>query len=190
MNIFEELDAQLEEINRPEANDAWEIRDMDAATWASRKAAAAAATIDDVGAWERREIERIKTVADAERGRAQSSLSFFTNHLGAYLGRLVHDGRKTKSLDLPGGRVALRNQPDKLDIADDAAIEWAQSTYDDEHAPLKTKVTLDRRAFRAEVDMIDGGRVVSKLTGEVLDFARWTEGGENVYFQPEAEAEA
>lgn len=185
MSIFERLDEQLLETSQPNVTEAWEIRDMDAAAWASRKAAEAQTAIGDIDLWMEREIQRIKDVANHERHRAENDLEFFTNHLGAYLGKLVNEGRKTKSLDLPGGRVALRNLPDKLDIVDEAAIEWAER----ENLPqvTRTKVVLDRRGFRDQVELTEGGVVVSKVTGEVLDFARWTEGGEKVYFTAEVE---
>jgi phage host-nuclease inhibitor protein Gam len=185
MGIFERLDEQLMEPNEPFDKEAWEIRDMDAAAWASRKARAASDAIADVDAWEQREIERIKDVADHERTRMQNDLDFFTNHLGAYLGKLVNEGRKTKSLDLPGGRVALRNQQPKVDIVDDAAIDWALR----ENLPqvTRTKVVLDRRGFRDQVELVEGGAVVFRATGEVLDFARWTEAEQKVYFTTEVE---
>ena len=180
MDTYARLDEALINEDNQDTPEAWEIRDMDTAAWASRKAHRASTELARMEAWRDEQVARIDRIVNTEAARSERDLEFFTNHLGAYLSKLVHEGRKTKSLDLPGGTIRMRAKQPALDIVDDAAIEWAQAN--DHNIMLRTKVSLDRVTFKKRVDLVDGGTVVYPVTGEVLEFARWTEGGDSVSF--------
>lgn len=169
-------DEKLIEEARP-----WEIGDMDAAAWASRKAAAAAHAIVDINAWESREIARIKEAAQSERVRVERDLGFFTGHLGSFLSKLVNGGRKQKSLDLPGGRISIRAKQPKVEIIDEDAIAWAEAN---EPQVVRVKKELDRVPFKKMLDLLPGGVAVDRGTGEVLPFVRWEAQGDSVSFDP------
>jgi phage host-nuclease inhibitor protein Gam len=159
----------------------WEIEDMDSAAWASRKAAAAARAKTDVLAWKAREIARIEETAQSEISRIERDLGFFTGHLGSFLSRLVNAGRKQKSLDLPGGRVAIRAKQPKVEILDEDAIAWAEAN---DIPVVRVKKEVDRVALKKRLDLLEGGVVFDRETGEMLPFIRWEPQGESVSFDP------
>jgi phage host-nuclease inhibitor protein Gam len=181
--LFDRLDENLMgESLVDESKEPWFIRDMDAAAWASRKAARLHHNKTDIDAWEAHEIAKVKEAAQIERDRIERDLVFFTNHLGAFLGRLINEGRKAKSLDLPGGRISIRARQPRLEVEDEQAIEWAKQNDPD---LVRVKETLDRVALRKSVALEPGGAVIHKATGEVLPFADWSEQDEGVSFTPE-----
>lgn len=181
-SITDRLEEQLLNDDAPDTTVEWRITDMDLASWASRKAAKAHQSIVAVDDWEAREIDRIRRVAEQERAREQRSLEFFTDHLGAYLATLIAEGRKVKSLELPGGKIALRSRPVALEVLDDDAIAWAQANGVPE--VLRTKVSFDKKAFREATEMGPVGTVFLRETGEELPFARWSDPGQSASFTP------
>ena len=63
---------------------------------------------------------------------------------------------KSKSLNLLGGRVGMRAQPDELVVeSDDAVIEWALRLNNPTTAFVKVKHTLDRKALWAYMNAPD-----------------------------------
>lgn len=182
MSIFVKLDENLlEDQARNTDDDRWRITDMDAAAWASRKAQSAMAAIEDINAWEAREVGRVQEVARRERARIERDVVFFKGHLAEYLTRLIADGRAKKSLELPGGKVALRARQPQLDVMDEIAIEWAKKF---DPSLVRVKESLDRVELRKAVVLMPDGTVVHRESGQPMDFARWTEGGDNVSFTP------
>ena len=180
--VTERLDAAIEQDVEPRNRDTWSIETMDQAAWASRKLRDAHAEIDEIDAWQTREIDRIKNAATAERNRIQQSASFFENALAVYLNHLINEGRKTKSLDLPGGRMSIRARADKLEIDDEPkAVEWLKehNHYD----AVRVKESIDKRAL-LELIQRDGSSVVSPDTGEIVGWARLEPQAASVNFKP------
>lgn len=95
--------------------DGWQLRDLDSATYASRKAAR---EIERVDAWEERQIELIRAAPVTERARERSTLEFFEGALAQYLAQLIRDGRKTKTLDLLHGKIAIRRRQECYERAE------------------------------------------------------------------------
>ena len=180
--VTERLDAAIEQDIEPHNRDTWSIETMDQASWASRKLRQAHQEIDEITAWESRELQRIKNAATAERNRIQSSASFFENALAVYLNHLINEGRKTKSLDLPGGRISIRTRADKLEIDDEPkAIEWLKehNHYD----AVRMKESIDKRTLLQLIQR-DGSSVVSPDTGEVIAWARLEPQADSMSFKP------
>lgn len=159
----------------------WHIRDNDEAAWASRRLRQAHAELAAIDAWEQREVERVKRAAQKERERAQPSVDFFTGHLAVYLQKLVNEGRRTKTLDLPGGRIAIRARQPALTVDNEAMVEWARQVHP-ELVVTSYKVPLP--AFKKAVDLVEDGMVADPTTGEVLPFARWAEQSDSAHFTP------
>lgn len=179
------MNDELEAEYGHEQTEAWRIEDMDQAAWASRKAATCATGLDTIDAWEKREINRIKMVAQKNRNLYEKDQGFFLAHLRNYLERLVQEGRPTKSLDLPGGKVSLRTRQPLVDVGDEGkALEYAKNEGKDW---IRIKEALDKTAFKKGVTLAEGGVVVDSETGEVLPFARWEAQDESLSFSPVVE---
>lgn len=185
--VTERLDAAIEEGVEPRNRDAWSIETMDQAAWASRKLRAAHAELAEIGAWEAREFERVRAAADRERQRIQGSAGFLENALAVYLNGLIQAGRKTKTLDLPGGRVSIRARADKLEIDDEpAAIEWLKEH--NHYEAVRVKEQIDKRGV-LELLTRDGSTTVMADTGEVIPWARLEPQADSVTFKPAADDE-
>jgi phage host-nuclease inhibitor protein Gam len=177
----ERLEAAVRPADAPaEPTEGWAVRDMDTAAWASRKAAEAQREINRVDAWEQREIERVRNAAATERARFERDLEFFAHALAAYLQSLIHAGRKTRTLNLPGGTIRLRARPTAFDLDEQKALEWARVTHPD---LLRVRESLDKAAFKRLVALGDSGTVIDPETGEVLDWARWSDPGDGASFE-------
>lgn len=169
----------------PESEDtSWSIRNLEDASWASRKAAYFCRKTNEIDEWEKQEIDRIKRVASKQREDYARRLDFFEFHLGQYLRDQMRDGHPTKSLTLPGGKIQMRARPPLVDVGDStAAVQWAQ---DNEHKNLlRVKVDLDKAAFKKFVSLGPDNQVFDPSTGEVLTFARWEDQADSVTFSPE-----
>jgi hypothetical protein len=184
ISIADRLDEALINHDAPE-REGWTVDSQDSAAWASRKLAKAHAAVEAVSAWEAREIERIRAVAEAERRRYQGEIEFFEGHLGTYLLKLVAEGRKTKSLDLPGGRIQLRARQPKLEILDEErAIAWLKAA---EHGELvRVKESVDKAALKKALAAEDGVLFIAE-TGEPVEWASLEEQGDSVSFTPATE---
>ena len=185
--VTERLEAHVEEDVEPRNRDTWTIETMDQATWASRKLRNAYAEIDEINAWEARETARIRAAADTERNRIQQSAGFFESTLAVYLNRLINEGRKTKSLDLPGGRISISARADKLEIDNEAAaLRWLKER--ELTSAIRTKESIDKRGL-LELIQRDGTTVLIPDTGEVVDWARLEPQADSVSFKPAADEE-
>ena len=175
---------RLEEALAPDTprDDAWKVDGLETASWAARKAASAASEIRAIDAWEAAEIDRVRAAAATERKRHQNDLEFFEGALGQYLAQLVREGRKTKTLDLPAGRVTLRALPPQLTLDEDRALAWARQTGQF----VRTKESFDKSAFRKRAELVEGGMVVTP-DGEVADWATWSEQPQAARFTPTEE---
>lgn len=174
---------QLERANVDRQD--WMIDSMELASWAGRKITHARKEVDAIKAWRDEEIQRIKDAADIEMARHQNEIAFFEGHLGAYLHRLILDGRKTKTLNLPTGTVSIRARQPKLTVADEnRAISWASEYFED---AIVTKRSLNMSAFKKRIEVIDNGTVIDSATGELLDFVMAEPQADSVSFKPEEE---
>lgn len=190
--VTERLDAAIEQDVEPRNRDTWSIETMDQAAWASRKLRDAHAEIDEIDAWQTREIDRIKNAATAERNRIQQSAGFFENALAVYLNGLIKDGRKTKSLDLPGGKISIRARADKLEIDDEkAAVAWlkANCTVEDVERFVRVKEEIAKSALRDFLKR-DGSRTLlvnldpKHPVEDEISWARLEPQSDSVIFKP------
>lgn len=161
----------------------WMIDSMELASWAGRKITHARKEVAAIKAWRDEEIQRIKDAADIEMARHENEIAFFEGHLGAYLHRLIQEGRKTKTLNLPTGTVSIRARQPKLTLTDEnRALEWATEHHQD---AVVTKRSLNLTAFKKRVEIIDSGTVIDAATGELLDFVMIEPQADSVSFKPE-----
>ena len=185
-DVMERLNASTRPADAPhEPREGWRVTGMETASWASRKAAEKARERDQINAWRETEVRRINEAADAEVKRIESDLEFFTHALGVYLQTLVAEGRKTKTLDLPHGKVSMRARPVSFDLDETKALDWARTTHPE---LLRVKESLDKSAWKKAIALGDEGAVVDADTGEVLEFARWHDAGESITFTPAGES--
>lgn len=143
----------------------WHIRTDDDAAWASRKAEDAHGHLDRINAWAERERARIDAIVERETKPHVRTIDTMTTHLQLWLQDLIRKGRKTKSVDLPGGRISIRTQPATVEVSDEGQfLAWAK-----ENAPelirVKESVNLPNVKKRFEVD---GQTVIDPSTGEVV----------------------
>jgi phage host-nuclease inhibitor protein Gam len=98
----------------------------------------------------------------------------------------VQEGRRVKSLDLPGGTVRLRARQPELALDEVAAVAWAREQRLD---VIRVRHSLDKSALRKAVELVDGGAVIDASTGEVLPFMTWSPQGDSVSFTPAGAAD-
>lgn len=181
-DTLERLSGSLRPADAPDSpTDGWRVDGMETATWASRKAAEKQAGIDTVNAWRDREIERINQAADAETKTLERDLDFFRGTLGAWLQSEIMNGRKKKSIELPGGTIAIRARQPTLELDEEKAMVWAQTWHPD---LIRVKASLDRNAVKKAVEFADGGELIDRETGEVLEIGSWRDEPESVSFTP------
>ena len=165
-------------------DEAWTIQCDDDAAWASRKIKSAMDELRQIEQWADRERDRINAVVARESVRSKRTIEFMSGHLRVWLATLLREGRRTKSLDLPGGRFSIRTVPARLQVNDEQRLlDWAKV-----HAPelVQTKETVDRQAMKGRL-FTEGTTVVDSVTGEVLDFAHVEPSRESHSFRPEGD---
>jgi len=146
----------------------WSITGLETAAWASRKAAAARRKQADIRAWATAEKARIDAVAASEAARFERDAEFFEGHLAVFLRSEIAAGRKTKSLELPGGTIKLTARPARLDVDPTAFLAWAEV-----HRPdlVRVKSEPDKALLRKRAELAEDGVVV--IDGEIVPGATW-----------------
>lgn len=164
--------------------DGWRIKSPDDAAWASRKIAEHQRQHDQIAAWAKREHARIDAVAEREMARPRNSIDFLTNHLHVYLDRLLQDGRKVKSLDLPGGRISVRTIPSAVKVDDPTQfLDWARANAPD---LVVVKESVKHSAINKRF-AIEGNQVLDPTTGEVVPHVTVEPSRESASFKPHEE---
>jgi len=168
-DLTETLTAQLRPVDAPDQpTEGWSITGLETAAWASRKAAAAHREIARWKAWAEGEKARIDAIVAAEAKRAEDDASFFEHHLAAYLRAEIEAGRKTKSMELPGGTIKLTARQPRLDVDADAFLAWAVTSRPEF---VRVKQEVDKTALKRAATLADDGVVV--VDGEIVPGATW-----------------
>jgi len=168
-DLTEHLEARLRPDDAPDQpTEGWSITGLETAAWASRKAAAAQRKIAEVKAWGEAEKARIDAIVAAEVMRHDREADFFQQHLVVYLQAEIAAGRKTKSLELPGGTIKLTARQPRLDVDAEAFLAWAAATRPD---LVRTKLEPDKTALKKAAVLADDGVVV--IDGEIVPGATW-----------------
>ena len=142
--------------------DEFHVVDAKTASWVARKINEARGHQRRVKAWAERELKRAKR-------REQFFLGRFGAELEAWMrGELARSRRKTKSIDLPGGKLCLRTQRLTLAITDERRlIAWAR-----QHLPSAVKTVESIAKTELNRHLAD--------TGEVADGTELSGGGERL----------
>ena len=154
------------------AEDPWRINTLDAATWASRKAATAERRLEQIKAWRKAEEARIAQVFDRMAAEPQNTLDFMTAALADYLQREITAGNlgDKKSLPLMGGTIKLTAARKIPTIKDEAAfITWAKATRPD---LIRTTEAVDKNALNQAATLAEDGIVT--IDGEIIETLEWT----------------
>jgi hypothetical protein len=129
------------------------------ATWAMRKARAAALRVREVDRIAAAEIERIQEWALRERTRPERDLAFFTYLLEDYALRVRQADPRRKSVVTPYGKVQTRSQDDAVKVDDpDAFVKWAKENATE--LIKTTEAPTGIADIRAVVDVTDDGLVI------------------------------
>jgi len=177
-DLTEHLEAQLRPDDAPDQpTEGWSITGLETAAWASRKAAAARRKQADIRAWATAEKARIDAIVAAETKRFEEWAAFFEAHLADFLKREIAAGRKTKSLELPGGTIKLTARPARLDVEATAFLAWAEV-----HRPdlVRVKSEPDKALLRKRAELAEDGVVV--IDGEIVPGATWEAQDDNATF--------
>ena len=179
-DVLDRLDEALMEETAPETSEAWRITTDDEAAWVSRKAQKAHRELARVEAWEEREIARVKAVAARERTPYERDIEWAEGQLHVWLDGLIREGRNKKSMELPGGRVAVRSRPPRLEIDDETvALEWL---HERGAGYVRVKESVDKAALRKH--LVVDGTTVALDTGEPVEWARFEPQEDSVSFTP------
>src|SRR5690625_13997 len=105
----ERLEERLvDTYEQPAEREGFTVETQDQAAWAARRAAAAHRKMDEISAWEAREVERIRAAAAAERKQYERDAEYFAGLLAQYVMRLQAEGSKKKRVKMHGGNMELR----------------------------------------------------------------------------------
>lgn len=163
-------------------SEAWSIATDDDAAWASRKIATAQAEIDRINAWADREHKRIDDIVEREVRGPLNTIDFMKAHLHSWFNKLLANGRRTKSIDLPGGRFSVRTIPSQAKVDDQTQfLAWAK-----QNAPelVRVKETVDLTELKKRFE-VDGQYVIDTLTGEFVPHVIVEPERENASFKVE-----
>ena len=188
MSIEERLNDMLADDLQPDGfqSETFTITTEDQASWASRKLNAAYAEQARIKAWAAREHDRINAIVERELKSPQSTIDYMTSLLHAWFNQLLNAGRRTKSIDLPGGRFGVRKTAARLDVTDEPqVIKWLEDV--DALDVLRVKRSIDKKALARRVKVIEG-TPVDIVTGEVIPFISTHPESENPYFTPEEQS--
>ena len=114
------------------------------------------------------ELDADSDIVLAETMRFGNDANFFEGHLVAYLAAEIAAGRKTKSLELPGGTIKLTARQPKVDVEPEAFLAWAQTARPD---LVRTKLEPDKTALKKAAVLAEDGVVV--IDGEIVPGATW-----------------
>lgn len=168
-DAIERLEALLRPDDAPDQpTEGWSITGLETAAWASRKAAAARRKQAEVKAWATAEKARIDAVAASEAARFERDAEFFEGHLAVFLRSEIAAGRKTKSLELPGGTIKLTARQPRLDVDAEQFVAWAVFGRSD---LLRVRREPDKAALKKAAELAEGGVVV--IDGEIVPGATW-----------------
>jgi phage host-nuclease inhibitor protein Gam len=183
-DVLDRLEASLRPDDAPDQpTEGWSITGLEAAAWASRKAAEARRKQAEVKAWAEGEKARIDAIVAAEVMRYDREADFFEQHLVVYLRSEIEAGRKTKSLELPGGTIKLTARQPKLDVDADAFLAWAVTSRPEF---VRVKQEVDKTALKRAAVLAEDGVVV--VDGEIVPGATWEAQSDNATFSVTEEA--
>ena len=181
--LHEEL---LESYGIDRDDTAFSIGDLDTASWASRKLQADAQEKHRIDDWAAREITRIKDIQQRHVDSIDSRMGFLTGHLHTYLNHIIKEGEiQKKSLNLPGGKIAIRTGKQSISIDnEDAVIEYLEAA--DETAPIKVKKSILKTEL-GKVSSVKGSAVILDATGEPIPGAHIEPAADSFSFKPNLE---
>lgn len=181
-DLHENLTAQLRPDDAPDhPTEGWSITGLETAAWASRKAAAARQQQERVKVWADAEKARVDAIAASEAARFERDAAFFETHLAAFLRSEIAAGRKTKSLELPGGTIKVTARQPKLDVEPEAFLAWAVASRPEF---VRIKHEVDKAALKRLATLADDGLVL--VDGEIVPGASWEAQEDSATFVPAA----
>lgn len=169
-DLAESLAEALDELDHPqtagdESNGRFIITNTGQADWALRKITQRDRRVADVTALAAREIERIRTWAEAEVRSANDDRAYFAGLLEEWHRTLLAEDPKAKTVKLPHGTLSARQSPATWTFDDEPFIAWAQS-----NAPallrIKTEVNKVQAKKDLELHTQSDGEMVVVLQGE------------------------
>lgn len=157
------------------------ITTLDEAAWASRQIAYAQRKADEYKEWAKREKAKIDEAVAEEVSRYEKDTEFFLGALAYYHEAEMRTGRKTKSLNLPGGTFRRTKRAPKINY-DTSEVEQSiiEKMFQEAPETVRVKKSLIDREFRKAVEFAVGGVVV--LDGEIIDGVMWEEQEDSVSF--------
>lgn len=153
------------------------------AAWAMRKYRLLAQRLQQKQDMARREHDRIEAWVQQSASPVLSQMEFYEQHLTAYA---IGERRQgIKSLDFPDGTVKTRATGPTFDVDKSVFIQWAEEEKRDD----VVRVTLaPNLAAIKESFVVDGGRVVDPVTGEVVPGLMPVPESVSVKFEPDMTA--
>lgn len=148
----EEIDVYAGEVDR----ERFVVKDIATADWALAKTLDAQQRIEDRTEYAKQLKARIdKQLADANK-EDESTVAFMLGLIEPWA-RTQIEGQKSRTVKLIAGKVGFRKLPDKLEIEEDALIEWAWS-----NAPeiVRVKKSIDKPALKKLLEKTEVPHVI------------------------------
>lgn len=151
---------ELSDEEHEAALEAWRIDGARTAAWALRRYRRAAADVERaVGLADELRAQADEYEAQV-KARANRDLTYFEGRL-RFWHAVETDGRKTKTVELPGGKLTARKGSVRAIVEDEkAAVEWLE-----DHAP-DAIVYRDPTVDKAKIKTAFGTKVDAELPGQ------------------------
>jgi len=148
------------------------IEDESKANWVLAKVAEIGAEFKRADAMAVTEITRIREWIQTRERIAKRQMDWFGMALEGFARqRFEESGGKTKTIKLPHGQLALRDQPPKWEWVDEAAV--VEILREVEPEALRVTVEIDKAALKKVVNVNSEGEVVFG-SGLILEGVRVT----------------
>jgi hypothetical protein len=167
-----------------EVNEGFRIDTMEKAAWAMRKYRRLAQRLQQNQDMARREHNRIDAWQDRVNAPILSQLEFYEHHLTSF--GMVQRAEGRKSLDFPDGSIKTRATGGTFDVDKVTFLEWAEREKRDD--VLRVSLAPNLAAMK-ETFVVDSGRVIDPLSGEVVPGVLPVPEAVTVKFEPDMEAE-
>ncbi|GGN66348.1 host-nuclease inhibitor Gam family protein [Oceanobacillus indicireducens] len=161
MNLHEFLD-QEEQVEQ----EAFEIKDDQAANWALRKIKQLKEQQEENTALAEAEISKIEAWLQSVNGEAQGSIDYFQGLLAKYAMSKRESDPKFKSKKLPNGAVRFKKQQPKWHYDDKKLVESLKESGETDL--IRIKEEPNKTALK-KLFVVQEGKVINPGTGEVIE---------------------
>ena len=166
--LADEIISEIEENNPqvPTESKHFEIETVTSAAWAVRRIQHTYKNAEKIISEVDGEIEKLKAFKKAVLDKAEKSTEYLRGKLEQYTRREL-EGKRERSIQLPGAVIGLRKNPAKIEIADESKVLAELKRAYPEF--VRVKESIDKKGLKAYIQQ----------TGEIIPGVEIVEGEES-----------